>query len=110
MALPTLTLDKNVVVSALRSSLGASYRIMELVGEGLFEIGITAPLVLEYESVCKRLEGTAWVTADDVDTLVDYLCRIGKRSVIHFRIRQQCPIRTMNWCLRRQSRPPATGL
>jgi len=87
MALPTLTLDTNVVVSALRSSLGASHRIMELVGEGAFEIGITAALVLEYESVCKRLEGETWVSAEDVDTLVDYLCGVGKRSVIHFRIR-----------------------
>src|SRR5262249_45710170 len=91
MALPTLTLDTNVVVSALRSSLGTSHRIMELVGEGVFEIGITAALVLEYESVCKRLEGVAWVTAEDVDTLVDYLCRVGKRSVTHFRLRPAVP-------------------
>jgi predicted nucleic acid-binding protein len=91
VALPTLTLDTNVVVSALRSSLGASYRIMELVGEGQFEIGITAALVLEYESVCKRQGEAVWITAEDVDTLVDYLCRVGKRSVIHFRIRPAVP-------------------
>src|SRR5262245_46664083 len=91
MAQTTLTLDTNVVVSALRSSLGASYRIMELVGEGLFEIGITAALVLEYESVCKRQEGMAWVTTEDVDTLVDYLCRVGKRCVIHFQMRPAVP-------------------
>jgi predicted nucleic acid-binding protein len=91
MALPTLTLDTNVLVAAFRSSLGASYRLMELVGEGAFEIGITAALVLEYESVCKRLEGVAWVTAQDVDALVDYLCRVGKRSVVHFHTRPAVP-------------------
>jgi predicted nucleic acid-binding protein len=64
---------------------------MELVGEGRFEIGITAPLVLEYESVCKRLVGATWVTVEDVDSLVDYLCRVGKRSVVHFRIRPAVP-------------------
>ena len=85
--MPVLTLDTNLIVSALRSSLGASYRLMELVGEGRFEIGVTAPLVLEYESVCKRLVGSTWVTSEDVDTLVDYLCLVGKRSVIHFRVR-----------------------
>jgi len=91
MALPVLTLDTNLIVSALRSSLGASHRLMELVGEGRFEIGITAPLVLEYESVCKRLVGATWVTAEDVDALVDYACRVGKRSVVHFRIRPAVP-------------------
>jgi predicted nucleic acid-binding protein len=64
---------------------------MELVGEGRFEIGITAALVLEYESVCKRLEGIDWVTAEDVDTLVDYLCRVGKQLVVHFRTRPSVP-------------------
>jgi hypothetical protein len=44
---------------------------MEMVGEGRFEVGITAPLVLEYEAVCKRLEGAGWITSEDVDTLVD---------------------------------------
>jgi predicted nucleic acid-binding protein len=65
MGVPVLTLDTNLIVSALRSSLGASHRLMELVGEGRFEIGITAPLVLEYESVCKRLVGVTWLTAAD---------------------------------------------
>src|SRR5437879_4420124 len=91
MALPILTLDTNLIVSALRSSLGASHRLMEMVGEGLFEIGITAPLILEYESVCKRLVGVSWVTVEDVDALVDYFCRVGKRSVVHFRIRPAVP-------------------
>src|SRR5207237_2811024 len=91
MALPVLTLDTNLVVSALRSSQGASHRLMELVGEGRFEIGITAPLVLEYESVCKRPVGVTWITTEDVDALVDYFCRVGKRSVVHFRIRPAVP-------------------
>jgi predicted nucleic acid-binding protein len=55
MGIPTLVLDTNVVVSALRSSTGASHRLIQLVDQGLFEVGLTAPLVLEYEAVCKRL-------------------------------------------------------
>lgn len=91
MALPVLILDTNLIVSALRSSVGASHRLLELVGEGRFEIGITTPLVLEYESVCKRLVGATWVTAEDVDALVDFFCRVGKRSVVYFRIRPAVP-------------------
>jgi hypothetical protein len=58
MSTPTLVLDTNVVVSALRSSAGASHRLIQLVDQGLFEVGLTAPLVLEYEAVCKRLFGS----------------------------------------------------
>jgi predicted nucleic acid-binding protein len=27
------------------------------------------------------------LTADDIDQVIDYLCQIGKRCVIHFRVR-----------------------
>jgi predicted nucleic acid-binding protein len=87
MAVPVVTLDTNLIVSAFRSSLGASFRLIELVDTGRFEVGLTTPLVLEYEAVCKRLVGTTRVTPEDVDTVVDYLCRVGKRAVIYFRVR-----------------------
>lgn len=87
MAAHTVTLDTNLVVSAFRSSLGASYRMMQLVEQGRLEIGLTVALVLEYESVCKRLIGDTWVTAEDVNTLIDSLCRVGRLSVVHYKIR-----------------------
>jgi predicted nucleic acid-binding protein len=45
---PILVLDTNVLVSALRSSAGASHRLVRLVDQGLFEVGVTAALVIEY--------------------------------------------------------------
>jgi putative PIN family toxin of toxin-antitoxin system len=83
----TLVLDTNVVVSALRSSAGASHRLLQLVDQGLFQVGLTTPLVFEYEAVCKRLTGSATLTAEDVDRLIDYLCQVGKRCVVHFGLR-----------------------
>src|SRR5258708_6683122 len=87
MSAPTLVIDTNVVVSALRSSAGASHRLMELVDQGLFQVGLTAPLVLEYEAVCKRLIASTSLTEHDIDRVIDYLCQIGKRCVVHFRVR-----------------------
>src|SRR5579872_2490767 len=84
MDVPTLILDTNVLVSGLRSSLGASHRLLQLVDQGLFEVGLTVPLVLEYEAVCKRLIASTNLTADDIDRVIDYICQIGKRSVVHF--------------------------
>jgi predicted nucleic acid-binding protein len=84
---PSCVLDTNVLVPALRSSTGASYRLVQLVGRGLLEIGPTAPLVLEYEAVGKRLVGASGLTPEDVDDLVDYLCRVGRRCPVYFRVR-----------------------
>lgn len=47
-------LDTNVLISALRSKQGASYKLLSLVGTGKFDISISVPLVLEYKVVLKR--------------------------------------------------------
>lgn len=60
---------------------------MELLAEEKFEIGVTTPLILEYESVCKRRIGSTHVTSAEVDHLIDYLCQIGRRSIVYFRVR-----------------------
>jgi predicted nucleic acid-binding protein len=87
MAVPILILDTNVIVSSLRSSLGASYRLVNLIDRGVFEIGLTAPLVLEYEEVCKRLADELPITLDEVDQMLDFLCRVAKRGIIYFQSR-----------------------
>ena len=50
-----VVIDTCVFVSALRSSRGASYRMLSLVGTGAFDIALSVPLVLEYEDAAKRL-------------------------------------------------------
>lgn len=85
--IPTLILDTSVLIAGLRSSLGASFALLDLVGSGRFTIGLTAALVLEYEAVCLRSLEALGLTADDVRELLDYFCRVGKRAAIRFRVR-----------------------
>jgi putative PIN family toxin of toxin-antitoxin system len=87
MSTPILVLDTNVVVSALRSSTGASHKLIQLIDQGLFEIGLTAPMVFEYEAICKRLVGSTILTAQDINQVIDYICQVGKRCAVHFRLR-----------------------
>lgn len=87
MPIPMLILDTNVIVSSFRSSLGASFRMIELIGKGRFEIGLTAALVLEYESVCKRMVGLSWLSNKDVDNLIEFLCHVGRKSIVHYHLR-----------------------
>ena len=84
---PTLILDTSVLISGLRSSLGASYALLALVGSGGFNIGLTAALVLEYEATCMKSLPALNLTAGDVKELLDYFCRVGKRAAIRFRVR-----------------------
>jgi putative PIN family toxin of toxin-antitoxin system len=82
MADPQIAIDTNVLVAALRSRLGASHRLLSLVGTGQFEINVSVPLVLEYEDVLSRPEFR--FSPEDVRDLVDYLCTIANRQQVYF--------------------------
>lgn len=84
---PTLILDTSVLVAGTRSSLGASFVLLDLVGGGRFNIGLTAALVLEYEATCMKSLPALNLTADDVKELLDYFCHVGKLAAISFRVR-----------------------
>jgi len=85
--MPTLILDTSVLIAGLRSSRGASYALLGLVGSERFSAGLTAALVLEYEAVCMRSLDVLGLTADDVREFLDYFCRVGKLAAVRFRMR-----------------------
>jgi predicted nucleic acid-binding protein len=84
---PTFVLDTNVLVAGLRSSLGASFELLRRVGTGQFDVGLTTPLVLEYEAVCTRLEAVPDRTPEEVGEVIDYLCSVGKQAAVRYRVR-----------------------
>ncbi len=69
-----VVLDTNVLVAALRSKLGASHHLLQLLGDARWRPNVTVPVVLEYESVLKRNCRAFGLTEHDVDDLVDTLC------------------------------------
>lgn len=81
---PRVVLDTNVLVSALRSRRGASFRVLSLVGTGKFEMSISVPLVLEYEEAGKRAARSVGLTHGEVSDVLDYLCRVAERRRIFF--------------------------
>jgi putative PIN family toxin of toxin-antitoxin system len=76
-----VVLDTKVIEAALRSRRGASFAVLSAVGTGRFEIALSVPLVLEYESVLRR---TAARSAADIANLVDYLCNVAHRQEIFY--------------------------
>ena len=73
-----------MLVSAVRSRRGASFRLLSLVGTERFEICLSVPLVLEYEDALRRHAGDTGLTARDIAALLDYLCRVGLRQEVFF--------------------------
>lgn len=84
---PKVVLDTNVLVAGLRSRRGASYRLLSLIGTGKFAPCVSVPLVLEYEDVLKREVHD--LASEDVDAVLDYVCRVADRRKIHFLWRPQ---------------------
>lgn len=69
---PSIVLDTNVLVAALKSSRGASFRLLSQVELGRFIMHVSTPLVTEYEAVLKR--GITTLTTEEIDNVIDFLC------------------------------------
>lgn len=83
-------MDTSIVVSGLRSSLGASFRILSMLEEtDRFQINLSVALVLEYEDVLKRGGKVRHLQVEDIDNFLDYLCSIGRQHMIHYLWRPQ---------------------
>jgi putative PIN family toxin of toxin-antitoxin system len=84
MSKAQVVLDTNVIVSALRSQQGASYKLLMLVGRADFEINLSVPLLLEYEDATKRLLGQIPLTETDINDILDYLCRRANQREVFY--------------------------
>ena len=79
-----MVVDTNVLVAAVRSRNGASFRLLSLLGEGLYTPCVSVPLVFEYEDVLKREVKDLPLTEQDVDELLDYVCAVAERRPVFF--------------------------
>lgn len=69
-----VVIDTSVVVAAIRSQQGASFEVLRRIDDGTFEIAISVSLALEYESVVLRHLDASYLTKDDIENLIDYMC------------------------------------
>ncbi len=49
-----------------------------------FELFLSVPLIIEYESVAKRQSRKIGLSHSDIDDVLDYLCHIGAHRQIHY--------------------------
>lgn len=77
-------LDTNVLVSAMRSRRGASFRLLSLVGTGEFDICLSVPLFLEYEAKLLEQVSALAIGRRDVGRLLDYLASVAHLQEVFF--------------------------
>jgi putative PIN family toxin of toxin-antitoxin system len=82
-----VVIDTNVLVSALRSKSGASFRLISLLGDLRWRPIVSVALILEYEAVAKREAGRLGLAEWVVDSIIDMFCRLGSQHAIRFRLR-----------------------
>jgi len=81
---PLIVVDTNVLVSAFRSRQGASFKLVSMIGTGRFDVAVSVPLVLEYESVAKRHGKASLVSDEDIENTLDYICSVAHLQKIFF--------------------------
>ena len=85
-----LVIDSNILVSGLRSSLGASHAVLQRIRfDERLRLHVSTPVVLEYEEVLIRELVPSHFTADQISSFLDDLIA---RSIRHASIVRRRPI------------------
>jgi putative PIN family toxin of toxin-antitoxin system len=77
-----IVLDTNVLVTALKSSRGASYQLLTMLESSQFQVHISTTLVAEYEAVLKR--GLLTLSESQIDDVLDFVCAQAKHHKIYY--------------------------
>ena len=80
----SIVIDTCVLISALRSRNGASFKLLSLIDSNKFTFSLSVPLVLEYEAVAKRMSRNLGLSHSDIENIIDYLCSVGDHRKVHF--------------------------
>lgn len=76
--------DTNVIISALKSAKGASFRLIQLLRAGEIHSAVTAPLVFEYADVASRLELLPHLSPSEISGFLDWFVSVSSHHKVHF--------------------------
>jgi len=79
-----IVIDTNVIYSALRSSQGASFKLLNLIDNGDFQPVLSVPLFLEYESVLLREIEKLTLSETEILDVLDYIASVSDKREIFY--------------------------
>lgn len=87
----TCVLDTNVLVSAMRSKIGASNALIRRLALREFDAVVSTALILEYDDVLHRPEMVPAYTQAEITSFIDSICSVTSEAFIYFRWRPFLP-------------------
>ena len=84
-----ITLDTNILFTALHSSSGASHQILKLIIDEKLQVAISTPVYFEYYDVLTRADilGKINLTFQEVEDVLDLVALLAKKYSIYFLLR-----------------------
>jgi len=76
-----IVIDTNVLLSAIYSNKGASYKLLSMIDSDKFIVNISSTLIYEYEEILKL---KSKLEIKYVDSILNYICSIGKKNKIFY--------------------------
>jgi putative PIN family toxin of toxin-antitoxin system len=79
-----IVIDTNVLVAALRSKRGASYKLLSIIDHKKFFTNLSVPLLIEYEDAAKRIIDEIELNEKEIDHILDYICSVSTHRKIYY--------------------------
>lgn len=73
MSSANVVIDTNVLIAALKSKRGASYKLLISIPKKIYRQNISVPLFIEYEAVAKRTGMVSGLTNVEINAILDYI-------------------------------------
>ena len=84
-------LDTNVILAAMRSQTGASYRLLLTIGHPQWQSVVTPALMYEYEDVIRRPGNVPGLSPQDITDILDMVYHESHRQLVWFSWRPASP-------------------
>ena len=79
-----IVIDTNVIVSALKSKNGFSFKLLSIIDDERFKVFISVPVILEYEDAINRDKTQIKLNKSDIEAVLDYICLISEERKIFY--------------------------
>ena len=79
-----VVIDTNIIVTALRSRNGYSFKLLSTIDDERFQVFISIPVILEYEDAIKREKSNIKLKKNEIDDVLDYICLIAEQRKIYY--------------------------
>jgi putative PIN family toxin of toxin-antitoxin system len=79
-----IVLDTNVLIAGLRSSRGASYKLLTILNDTRWQVNVSTALIFEYEEILKRQKDQLTLSDEDIDHLIEAICAIANQCNIFY--------------------------